>query len=121
MPGVSPLILLVEDEPDLREVITDLLELDGARFRIEIASNYDEGVVLLNASQPALLIANVLLPGGGDGLRLAEVARRIDVPTLLISGHPEVIEKAQGLPFLSKPFRLPDLQQAIRTLSTGSQ
>ena len=60
---MSPLILLVEDEPDLREVITDLLELDGARFRIEIASNYDDGVVLLNASQPALLIANVLLPG----------------------------------------------------------
>ena len=120
MPGLSPLILLVEDEPDLREVITDLLELDGARFRIEIASNYDDGVVLLNASQPALLIANVLLPGGGDGLRLAEVARRIDVPTLLISGEPELIAKeAQGLPFLSKPFRLPELQQAIRTLIDG--
>ena len=121
MPGVSPLILLVEDEPDLREVITDLLELDGAKFRIEIASNYDDGAVLLNASQPTLLIANVLLPGGGDGLRLAEVARRIDVPTLLISGHPEVIAKqeAQGLPFLSKPFRLPELQQAIRTLIDG--
>jgi DNA-binding response OmpR family regulator len=120
MPGPPPLILLVEEEPDVSEVIADLLELDGARFRIEIASNYDDGVVLLNASQPALLIANVLLPGGGDGLRLAEVARRIDVPTLLISGEPELIAKeAQGLPFLSKPFRLPELQQAIRTLIDG--
>ena len=61
--------------------------------------------MLLNASQPDLLIANVLLPGGGDGARLAEEACRIDVPTLLISGHPEVIAKqeTQGLPFLAKP------------------
>ena len=52
---------------------------------------------------------------------MAEVAHRIDVPTLLISGHPEVIatQEAQGLPFLSKPFRLPELQQAMRTLIDG--
>ena len=118
MPGPSPLILLVEDEPELREAITDFLEGDDANFRIEIASNYDDGVVLLNASQPDLLIANVLLPGGGDGARLAEEACRIDVPTLLISGHPEVIanQETQGLPFLAKPFRLAEFQQAIRTL-----
>jgi DNA-binding response OmpR family regulator len=73
-------------------------------------------LVLLNASQPALLIANVLLPGGGDGLRLREAARTLGVPTLLISGHPEVIAKAQGLPFLSKPFRLTELLQVIRNL-----
>ncbi len=93
----------------------------ATRPRIEIASNYADGLVLLNASQPALLIANVLLPGGSDGLRLAEEARRVGVPTLLISGHPEVIAKqeAQGLPFLSKPFRLPEFRRANRTLIKG--
>jgi DNA-binding response OmpR family regulator len=88
MPGPSPLILLVEDEPYFREVIADSLEVNGARFRLEIASNFDDGIVLLNASAPALLIADVLLPGSGDGLRLAQAAREIAVPTLLISGHP---------------------------------
>jgi hypothetical protein len=65
-----------------------------------------------------LLIADVLLPGSGDGLRLAQAARDIAVPTLLISGHPEVIaqQEAQGLPFLSKPFRLLELLRAIRRL-----
>ena len=70
-----------------------------------------------------MLIANVLLPGSGDGLRLAEAAHRLLVPTLLISGHPEVIAKheQQGLPFLAKPFRLTKLQQVIRTLIDGQQ
>jgi len=96
VPGPSPLILLVEDEPELREVIADFLQGQPANFRIEIASNYEDGVVLLNASQPDLLIANVLLPGGGDGVQLAEEACRIDVPTLLISGHPEAIAKQEA-------------------------
>jgi CheY-like chemotaxis protein len=73
MPGSPPLILLVEDEPEISTVISDIL--DDAGFRIEAASNYAEGVELLSASQPALLIADVLLPGGGDGYELAEAAR----------------------------------------------
>jgi DNA-binding response OmpR family regulator len=115
VPEPSPLILLVEDEPDVRQVIIDFL---SATFQVETASNYDEGMVLLHASPPSLLIANVLLPGNGDGLRLAEAAHRLVVPTLLISGHPEVIAKheEQGLPFLAKPFRLVELQQAIQSL-----
>jgi CheY-like chemotaxis protein len=105
MPGSPPLILLVEDEPEISTVISDIL--DDAGFRIEAASDYAEGVELLSASQPALLIANVLLPGGGDGYELAEAARRLGVPTLLVSGHPEAIVEgeARGHPFLAKPFQ----------------
>lgn len=116
MPRPPPLILLVEDEPEISRVISDIL--DDAGFRIEVASNYADGVVLLNASQPALLIANVLLPGGGDGHRLAEAARSLGVPTLLVSGHPEVIleQEARGIPFLAKPFRLSELKRVIQTL-----
>ncbi len=115
-----PLILLVEEEPRLREVFTDILEEAG--FRIELASSYADGVVLVNASKPALLIANVLL-ADGDGYELAQAARRLGVPALLISGHPEVIleAEARGVPFLAKPFRLPQLDRVIRTLIEGEQ
>ena len=114
MPKLPPLILLVEDEADLRELITDIAGEAG--LRMEVASTYPDGVALLNASQPTLLIANVMLPGG-DGHKLAEVARRFDVPTLLISGHPEVIweDKARGVAFLAKPFRVDELQRVIRS------
>ena len=116
MPNSPPLILLVEDEPDLREVLIDIIEAAG--FRIEVASNYADGVVLLNALRPALQIANVLLPAGGDGYKLAEAARRLGVPTLLVSGYPEEIveAKARGIAFLAKPFGLAELQRVIRTL-----
>jgi DNA-binding response OmpR family regulator len=63
-PWPPPLILLVEDEPEIATVVSGIL--DDAGFRVEVASNYSDGLVLLNASQPALLIANVQLPGGAS-------------------------------------------------------
>lgn len=101
----SPLILLVEDEPSIRQIVAEVVYEAG--FRIATAGNYAEGVVSLNACRPAVLIANALLPDG-DGHKLAEIARRIGVPTLLVSGHPEVIVEAEesGVPFLAKPFRV---------------
>ena len=116
MPKPPPLILLVEDEPDLREVIIDVIEIAG--FRIEVAGNYADGVALLNASRPALLIANVVLPAGGDGYKLAQAARRLGVPTLLVSGYPEEIvgAEARKVPFLTKPFGLTELKRMVRTL-----
>ena len=51
-----PLILLVEDEQDLREVIADIIE--DAGFRIEVAGNYDDGLVLLNTSDLADQLAS---------------------------------------------------------------
>jgi DNA-binding response OmpR family regulator len=116
MPASPPVIVLVEDKPEISRVVSEIL--DDAGFRSEVASNYADGVELLRASQPALLIADVLLPGDGDGHELAEVARRHGVPTLLVSGHPDVIAAAEtgGHPFLAKPFQLSELQRVIRTL-----
>ena len=71
MPELPALILLVEDEPDVRDIISEIVE--DAGFRIDVASNYADGVALLNASHPSLLIANALLPDG-DGHQLAKVA-----------------------------------------------
>lgn len=115
--AMSPLILLVEDEPSLRDTISDVI--DSAGFRIEVAATYADGLVLLNGSRPSLLIANALLPDG-DGQELAEVARRLGVPTLLVSGYPQDEAEARGVPFLAKPFRIADLVRMIRTLIEGA-
>lgn len=111
----SPLILLVEDELGIRQIIREVL--DQAGFRIATAGNYAEGLVSLNTCRPAVLIANALLPDG-DGHKLSEVARRLGVPTLLVSGHPEVIVEAEArsVPFLAKPFRIADLVHVMRSL-----
>lgn len=119
VPKPPPLILLVEDEPALRDVIADIAK--DAGLRIEVTGNYADGVVLLNASLPAVLITDVVLPDG-DGHQLAEAAGRLGVPTLLISGYPDAIVQAEagGIPFLAKPFGMADLQRLIRTLIEGT-
>ena len=110
-----PLILLVEDEPAIRSVVADVIE--DAGLQSEVAGNYADGVVLLHASRPALLIADVRLPDG-DGHQLAAAGRQLGVPTLLISGHPEEIVAAEvsRSAFLAKPFRLAELRAAIGAL-----
>jgi len=109
------LILLVEDEPAIRFVLAEVIEAAG--LRSEVASNYADGVVLLHASRPDLLIADVGLPDG-NGHQLAAAAHHLGVPTLLISGHPEEIVAAEmsRSAFLAKPFRLAELRAAIGAL-----
>ena len=114
-----PMVLLVEDEADVRNFITAAVESEA--LRIELAGNYSDGLILLNASDHALLIADARLPDG-DGCKLAEIARRRGVPALLVSGHPEAGEEARvrGIAFLAKPLRLTDLVRMIRSLIEGS-
>jgi DNA-binding response OmpR family regulator len=103
-------------QPSLPTFLTDA-EYD-AGYRVETVAEFSDGAVLLSASHPALLVANVMLPDGGNGYRLADLAHRLQIPTLLISGHPEIIEQQEGggIPFLAKPFGAADLERAINHL-----
>lgn len=109
----KPLILLVEDEADLRELLVEFLEREG--YRIASAVDWPQGPAMLRASPPALLITNVRLPGG-SGRDLEKLARAMDVPVLLISAHPQDIELRRDVAFLKKPFRLSDLKRAVEKL-----
>ena len=102
MPRPPPLILLVEDEPEISRVISDIL--DDAGFRIEVASNYADGVVLLNASQPALLIANVLLPGVVMAIDWRRQPAALACQRCWSAGVLEVDfeQEARGIPFLAE-------------------
>ncbi len=72
-----PMIPLVEDEPAIRDIITAAVENEG--LRVEVAGNCAEGLILLNGSHHALLIADARLPDSG-GCQLAGIARRRGVP-----------------------------------------
>src|SRR5690242_19629548 len=73
----KPLILLVEDEADLRALWAEFLEREG--YRIASAVDWPQGAAMLRASPPQLLITNVRLPGG-SGRDLEKLARAMDVP-----------------------------------------
>jgi DNA-binding response OmpR family regulator len=117
MPG--PLILVVEDDQDICSVIGQFLE--GCGYRVALANDRTAGERIFLESQPAALIADVVLQGGSSGL--VDIARRMGVPVLLISGEPVAIERLEGgpMPFLHKPFRLADLERELARLLPGRQ
>jgi two-component system, OmpR family, response regulator len=104
----APLILVAEDDEDISTAIGEYLE--GLEYRIAIARDRAEAERILRDDRPALLIADVVLEGGG-GSGLAEIAREMGLPVLLISGDPTTIERFGGEPihFLHKPFHLAEL------------
>src|ERR1700693_1505598 len=123
----APLILLVEDDPDVRMVLEFFFEQRG--YRLSTANDYEVGAEILRDTRPDLLVSDVMLRSG-TGIALAEIARAMNIPVLLISGSPEakkLLLKAGGpkakkllqgdpSPFLPKPFRLLDFEREIDRL-----
>jgi CheY-like chemotaxis protein len=117
----APLILVVDDDQQVREVIGEYLERRGCR--ISLANDRAAGErILRDRDRPALLIGDAALRDGG-GLGLAEIARKMGVPALLISGEPQAIQRLEGgpTPFLHKPFRLADLERELTRLLPAGQ
>src|SRR3954449_7654001 len=110
-----PLILIVEDDADVCTVLCTFLE--DRQHRVAIANEHSTAVEILEKLNPALLITDIILQGG-NGNDLARLARRKNIPVLLMSGDLKSIERLQeeNAPFLQKPFRLSELEQWIKNL-----
>ena len=114
-------ILVVDDEPAVRESLRRALELEG--YEIELAENGREALDRLDSeSQHDAVILDVLMPGL-DGL---EVCRRIRsagnrVPVLMLTARDEVENRVAGLDagaddYVTKPFALEELLARVRAL-----
>jgi two-component system response regulator MprA len=113
-------ILVVDDEPAVRESLRRALELEG--YRVELADDGEAALGLLEANQPDAVILDVLMPGI-DGL---EVCRRLrargsEVPILMLTARAEVDSRVAGLDagaddYLPKPFALAELLARLRAL-----
>ena len=79
----SNLILVVDDEPDLRETVSILLELNG--FKVLEASNDDEMYSQLDKNDVSLILLDIGMPGN-DGLTvMKEFRTKSDVPVVLLT------------------------------------
>ncbi len=103
-------VLLVEDEPLIREIMTETLEEAG--HEVTGARTGDEAMELIGSSPKRFiaLVTDFHMPGRFDG---AEVAARIrqrmpDIPVVIASGRPEVFQTAWrlelGYHLLRKPY-----------------
>ncbi|MEZ5756914.1 MAG: sigma-54 dependent transcriptional regulator [Emcibacteraceae bacterium] len=103
-------ILIVDDEDDIRELISGILSDEG--YDTRVAGDSDSALKEIDARRPSLLILDIWLQGSRlDGLEiLAEVKKKHkDLPVIIISGHGNIETavtaiKRGAYDFISKPF-----------------
>jgi CheY-like chemotaxis protein len=118
-------ILLVEDDKDVLTVAAESLRELG--YQVVTASNAKQGMEVLRGDQPIdLLLSDVMMPGGMNGVQLAVEARRIrpQLKVLLTSGYTATALSLQhGLPdnldVVEKPFRPEELAEKLRLVIGG--
>jgi excisionase family DNA binding protein len=108
--GESPVVLIVDDDPRLREYVRVNLEMEG--YAVREAGNAEEGLDVLEEASPDLVLLDVMMPGvdGWEMLRRVQERHGVgSIPVVMFSGQldaeREAAERgAQG--FVGKPFDL---------------
>lgn len=111
-----PLILLVDDDPEVRKIVR--LQLTELGYPVLEAEHAQEALQILeHVADIAILLTDIVMPGGMDGRALAHLARRLrpQLRIILMSGYAQGLEREEpGFPFLSKPFTEADLWTVIQ-------
>ncbi len=118
--GARPLVLLVEDEPLLREMTAESLG-DQGYVVLQAADAAAALQALAQGARPSVLVTDVGLPNGANGRQLADAARaaRPGLPVLFITGYEGGVLDGQmesGMAVLCKPFRLEVLGEQVAAL-----
>jgi DNA-binding response OmpR family regulator len=112
-------ILVVDDEPTLRETLAEQLEADG--FRVITAADGREALALFREHRPELVILDLMLPEL-SGVEVCRILRQESgVPILMLTAKSSEIDKVLGLElgaddYVTKPFSLRELSARIRAL-----
>jgi two-component system nitrogen regulation response regulator NtrX len=113
-------ILITDDERDIRELISDILQDEG--FTTRLAGTSDECMAEIAASPPALMILDIWLKDSNmDGIDILKSVKRDhpDIPIVIISGHGNIeiavaAIKQGAYDFIEKPFNIDQLLVVIR-------
>ncbi len=116
---MSARVLVVDDEPMVREVVARYLELDGVR--VDEASNGAEAIAWLDSNTADLIVLDVMLPEV-DGLSILRRLRLTsDVPVILLTARSNELDRIGGLElgaddYVVKPFSPRELAARVRTI-----
>jgi two-component system, OmpR family, phosphate regulon response regulator PhoB len=112
-------VLVVDDEPIVREVVVRYLEREG--YRTLEAGDGEQARELLERDPPNLVVLDVMLPGL-DGLSLCRWIRaRSELPVILLTARGEEADRIVGLElgaddYVTKPFSPRELAARVRTV-----
>lgn len=115
-------VLIVEDEPLIRMLLSDYLSGEGYRV-LEADCGAAAFEILATRPHLDLMITDYRLPGGISGVMIAEPALKLrpDLKVIFISGYPaEILESGSDIaikaPILAKPFTLDSLRSQIEKI-----
>jgi DNA-binding response OmpR family regulator len=117
-------ILVVDDEPTLRETLVEALQVEG--FRVVSAGSGREALELFRAERPDLVLLDLMLPEM-SGIEVCRIIRRESgVPIVMLTAKDSEIDKVVGLElgaddYVTKPFSLRELSARIRALFRRSE
>jgi DNA-binding response OmpR family regulator len=112
-------VLVVDDEPIVREVVVRYLERDGHNA-VE-AVDADSARLALEQHAPSLVVLDLMLPGA-DGLELCrEIRSRSDLPVIMLTARADESDRIVGLElgaddYVTKPFSPRELTARVRTV-----
>ncbi len=116
-----PVVLVVEDEGAQREVLHYNLDAEG--FRVVMAANGDEALLLVAEEQPDVIVLDWMLPNVSG----IEVCRRIKadpqsrtIPIIMLSARSDEDDRVRGLEtgaddYVTKPYSVAELMARVRT------
>ncbi|MBP7704431.1 MAG: sigma-54-dependent Fis family transcriptional regulator [Caulobacter sp.] len=104
-------VLVVDDEADIRELVSGILQDEG--YAVRSAADADQALAAIRARKPALIVLDIWMQGGGmDGLELLDLVKTLDadLPIIMISGHGNIETAVSAIKrgayeFLEKPFK----------------
>jgi two-component system KDP operon response regulator KdpE len=123
MTGIGPLVLIVEDEPQVRRFLRPALE--GQGYRVVEATTAADAIVQATSNNPDVVLLDLGLPDG-DGI---EVTRRLrewsTAPIIVISARGQEADKVKALDagaddYLTKPFGTGELLARLRVAQRHS-
>ncbi len=121
-PQQGPVVLLVEDDEDLRDMTTQMLELRG--FQVLVATDAVTAITRCRVHEGKIdvLLTDLGLPGvSGGELARSAAAVRPGMETVYVSGMPQEIAIRRGIikrgsPFIAKPFTADQLAGMLRSV-----
>lgn len=116
-----PQILIVDDDPFIRMLVTDVLEMEG--YTVREAADGEAGVFEYTSMRPDCVVLDVMMPGldGFEVLRRIRALDDVPVPVIMLtaSNAPESTKSAWTVGadfFLSKPFEAEQLIEVLESL-----
>ena len=118
-PTTGPRVLIVEDDPNVSEVVARYLEREG--YRVEVASDGAAGLERALADLPDLVVLDLMLPSVG-GLEVCRRLREVaPVPVIMLTARGEEADRIAGLElgaddYMAKPFSPRELTARVRAV-----